>query len=130
MSVARMKNRFVKTGVFILVSVVLAALLGCGGVSYRYYTAGWFGRLKPGIPQERVKELLGAPTGVERRQISPDDLREVWIYHVKNLDPRNHLYPSLHFIVFSNGKMIWKDPKNPYAPLPTGASPQETPPAS
>lgn len=98
------------------VGAALASLAGCGGVSFRYYKAAWLGQLKPGLTKEQVKELLGTPSGVERKAVSSADLREVWIYHVKDLDPRNHLYPQIHSIVFRDEKVLSIDPNNPYAP--------------
>ncbi len=102
----------------LLTGLLLFVLAGCSGQSYQYYKATWRGRLKPGMSKDAVKELLGEPTGVERRPLAPDELREVWIYHIKNLDPRNHLYPNIHMIVFSNDTMLALDPSNPYAPRP------------
>jgi hypothetical protein len=109
-------NRF-KSGVALsLIGIALISIVGCGGgVSSRYYRATWFGKLKPGLSKEEVKGLLGEPSGVEGRQVAPNDLREVWIYHVKDLDPRNHLYPQLHSVVFRDGKVLSIDPHNPYA---------------
>lgn len=98
------------------VGAALVSMVGCGGVSARYYRAAWFGHLKPGLAKEEVTKLLGAPSGVERKTVSPTDLREVWVYHVKDLDPRNHLYPQIHSIVFRDEKVLSIDPNNPYAP--------------
>lgn len=103
--------------------LLLFLLVGCSGRSYQYYKAIWYGKLQPGMSKDAVKELLGEPTGVERRQLLPDELREIWIYHIKNLDPRNHLYPNIHLVVFSNGTMIALDPSNPYAPRESNPAP-------
>jgi len=60
--------------------------------------------------------MLLLSSKVFRRQLSPKDLREVWVYHVQDRDLlTNHLYPKLHLIVFSNGVMLAQDPTNPYA---------------
>ncbi|MFQ5596777.1 MAG: hypothetical protein ACE5GK_01875 [Nitrospiria bacterium] len=68
------------------------------------------------MTQEAVKSLIGEPTGFHRRQISPDDFREIWVYHVKNPNLlERHLYPVIHLIVFSNGKLLAQNPHNPYA---------------
>ena len=114
--VSRAFNRLTTWIGIALAGAALVSMVGCGGgVSSRYYRATWFGKLKPGLSKEQVKELLGEPTGVDRKQVSPSELREVWIYHVKDLDPRNHLYPRIHAIVFSDGKVLSIDPNNPYA---------------
>jgi hypothetical protein len=79
------------------------------------------------MSQDAVKGLLGEPTGVERREVPPNELREVWIYHVKDLNPlQSHLYPKIQLIVFSDGKMVAKNPGNPWAtplivPSPKGS---------
>ena len=101
----------------LFIGLLFFLLVGCSGRSYQYYKAIWYGKLKPGMSKDAVKEVLGEPTGVERRQLPPDDFREIWIYHIKNLDPRNHLYPDIHMVVFSNGTMLALDPSDPYAPL-------------
>ncbi len=123
----------IRRAALVLIGLVLLGAAGCGGPSYRFYKATWFGSLKPGMSKDAVVALLGEPTGVERRQIPPDELREVWIYHIKDLNPQNHLYPTIRMIVFSNGTMIARDPSDPYSPhlLPqTASSPEGTPVAS
>jgi hypothetical protein len=115
-----LRNR--KSILLLSTALLFFVLAGCAGRSYQYYKAIWFGKLQPGMSQDAVKALLGEPTGVERRQL-PDDFREVWIYHIKNLDPRNHLYPKIHLVVFSNGTMIALDPSNPYAPRASTLAP-------
>lgn len=99
----------------LIVGLLLLNALGCSGPSYRFYKATWFGKLKPGMPREAVKEILGEPAEINRRQM-PEELREVWVYHVKDLNPQNHLYPSLRMVVFSNGAMVALDPRDPYSP--------------
>jgi hypothetical protein len=114
------------------ISLLLLGAAGCGGPSYRFYKATWFGNLKPGMSREAVTELIGPPAEIARRQ-TPDEMREVWVYHVKNLNPQNHLYPIIRLVVFSNGTMVALDPTNPYSPdlVPRAAStPEATPVAS
>lgn len=90
-------------------------MTGCDQTSYNYYKANRSGRFTTGMTQQAVKEILGEPTGIERQLVSSDDFREVFVYHIKNLDPRNHLYPTIHLFVFSNGKLIARNPSDPYA---------------
>lgn len=116
------KNR--RTNSLLLIGLLFFFLVGCSGRSYQYYKATWFGKLKPGMSKEAVKALIGEPTGVERRQLLPDDFREIWIYHIKNLDPRNHLYPNIHMLVFTNDTLLALDPSNPYAPLEEKPAPK------
>ncbi|MBI3804230.1 MAG: hypothetical protein HY282_10770 [Nitrospirae bacterium] len=107
-----------------VIGLLLLFMVGCGGPSYRFYKATWFGKLKPGLSREAVKELVGEPAEINRRQMSPEELREVWVYHLKDLNPQNHLYPSLRMIVFSNGTMVALDPHDPYSSqLSPAASP-------
>jgi len=76
--------------------------------------------LEVGMTQEAVKALIGEPVGFHRRQIAPDDLREIWVYHVKNRNLlTRHLYPVTRLVVFSNGKVLAQDPHDPYAPRNT-----------
>ncbi len=114
---------------FRLASLLLSGLLlfllaGCFGRSYQYQTSKrlHFEKLQPGMSQDAVKGVLGEPTGVERRLMPPGELREIWVYHVKDPDIRNHLYPIIHLIVFSNGTMMAQNPHDPYAPLPQKAA--------
>lgn len=125
--IKRKQLAWIRPAALALIGLTLLGAVGCGGPSYRFYKATWFGKLKPGMSKDAVRELLGEPTGVERRQIPPDELREVWIYHIKNLNPQNHLYPTIRMIVFSNGTMVAQDPRDPYSPqlLPPSASPSE-----
>lgn len=112
---------------WILIGLVLFGAIGCGGPSYRFYKATWFGKLKPGMSREAVKELIGEPAEINRRQMTPDELREVWVYQVKDLNPQNHLYPSIRLIAFSNGTMVALDPSDPYSPKlvpPSPAAPE------
>lgn len=83
----------------------------------KFYRASLGENLHAGMTQEAVKKELGEPSGFHRRQITPDELREVWVYHAQDRDLlTNHLYPKLHLIIFSNGVMLATDPHNPYAP--------------
>jgi len=99
----------------VLIGLMLLGAVGCAGPSYRFYKATWFGKLKPGMSREAVTELIGPPAEIARRQM-PDEMREVWVYHVRNLNPQNHLYPTIRLLVFSNGTMVAVDPTNPYSP--------------
>jgi len=45
------------------------------------------------------------------------EVREVWIYHEKGSVMKKHLYPDTHVVVFSNGKVVANNPRDPYAPL-------------
>lgn len=102
---------------FVILSSI-STLFGCSGKPFRSSRTGLLSAsLKVGMTQGEVEKQLGKPMGFHRRRLSPDDLREIWVYHVKNRDPRNHLYPNIHLYVFSNGKMIAKDPHDPYALL-------------
>lgn len=107
--------RLIRRGTWALIGLMLLGAVGCGGPSYRFYKATWFGKLKPGMSREAVTELIGTPAEIARRQTG-DELREVWVYHVKNLNPQNHLYPTIRLLVFSNGTMVALDPTNPYSP--------------
>ncbi len=107
--------REMRWGCLTVLGLLFLAMVGCSGPSYRFYRAASSGKLKPGISKDEVKALVGDPNGVERRQIAPNELREVWVYHVKNRDLQNHLYPSLRLIVFNNGTMVALDPLDPYS---------------
>jgi len=99
---------------FVLMFLMFTA--ACAAPS-KYYRSSLGDKLHPGMNQEAVKKELGEPAGFHRRQMSPDDLREIWVYAVQDRDLlKNHLYPKRHLIVFSNGVMLAKDPHNPYAP--------------
>lgn len=126
------RPRPIRQAALILISLILFGAAGCGGPSYRFYKATWFGHLKPGMSREAVKELIGEPAEINRRQMTPDELREVWVYQVKDLNPQNHLYPSIRLIAFSNGTMVALDPPDPYSPAlaPRTASTSETKPAA
>jgi len=77
-----------------------------------------------GSTQEAVKKVLGVPMGFHRRQLSPEHLREVWVYHFRDRDPAGkHLYPKTHLIVFDNGKVVAHDPLDPYAATFSPSSP-------
>ncbi len=103
-----------KVAVFIL--MLSLSTVGCA-VPSKYYPSSLGSNLHPGMSQEAVKAELGEPAGFHRRQMSSDDLREIWIYAVQDRDLlKNHLYPKRHLLVFSNGVMLAKDPHNPYAP--------------
>lgn len=107
----------VKAVLFSLFVVLVLSVSGCISGPM-----GLFGgnRLDSGMTQEAVKERIGEPTGFHRRQIAPDDLREIWVYHTKNRNLLTfHLYPSIHLVVFSNGKLLAQDPHDPYAPRNT-----------
>ena len=106
---------FRKKGVVFILLLSLSTV-ACA-VPSKYYRSSLGDKLNPGMTQEAVKKELGEPKGFHRRQLSPDELREVWVYHVQNRDLlSNHLYPEIHIIVFSNGVMLAKNPHNPYAP--------------
>ncbi len=107
--------RFMRGGAWTLIGLLLLGAVGCGGPSYRFYKATWSGKLKPGMSREAVTELIGTPAEIARRQ-TPEELREVWVYQVKNLHPQNHLYPTIRLLVFSNGTLVALDPTNPYSP--------------
>ena len=123
--------RLIRRGAWALVGLILFGAVGCGGPSYKFYKATWFGKLKPGMSREAVTELIGTPAEIARRQTG-DELREVWVYHVKNLNPQNHLYPTIRLLVFSNGTMVALDPTNPYSPdlVPRTVSTSEGTPAA
>ena len=95
-----------------LLAVSLVALVlvgGCTGVR--------FSRLRPGMTKEEVKTLFGEPTGTTRERVGPDDIREVWVYHIPRvLDRDTPLYPALHFVVFKNEKALGWDLPDPYRP--------------
>ncbi len=102
-----------KGAIFVLVLSLSA--VGCAFPS-KYYRGFLGSDLRPGMTQKEVKAALGEPAGFHRQQLSANDLREVWVYHVQNRNLwTNHLYPKSHLIVFSNGVMLAKDPNNPYA---------------
>lgn len=105
----------IRPATWAMLGLLLLGTVGCAGPSYRFYKATWFGKLKPGMSREAVTELIGTPAEIARREM-PDELREVWVYHVKNLNPQNHLYPTIRLLVFSNGTMVALDPTNPYSP--------------
>jgi hypothetical protein len=119
-----------KLTVLLLSGLLLLVLPGCFGRSYQYQTNKVlrFESLQPGMTKDAVRGVLGEPSGVERRMMSPDELREVWVYHVQNPDLRNHLYPNLHLIVFSNDTMMAQNPDDPYAPLPQRTAAPAPPP--
>ncbi|MEC4677150.1 MAG: hypothetical protein VST69_00145 [Nitrospirota bacterium] len=75
------------------------------------------GTVLSGATQETVEKALGKPDGFHRRWMPNKETREVWVYHEKGSVMKNHLYPDTHVIVFSNGKVVATNPKNPYAPL-------------
>ncbi len=105
-----------KTALLFFVSLWVLSAFGCSNTSKYLRGNG----LKVGMTQEAVKELIGEPTGFHRRRIAPDDLREIWVYHVKEPNLRvRHLYPAIHLVVFSNGEFVAKDPHDPYAPRET-----------
>ncbi len=75
------------------------------------------GRMLSGATQETVEKALGKPDGFHRRWMPNKETREVWVYHEKGSVMKNHLYPDTKTIVFSNGKVVATNPKDPYAPL-------------
>ena len=96
--------------------VISLSAMGCLGRAPVYHKKSWPGQIKKGTTQEEVKKQLGEPMGFHRRQISSDDLREIWVYHFRDRNPAGkHLYPKTHMIVFNNGKVVTQDPSNPYA---------------
>lgn len=92
----------------VLLIVVVLALSGC---------AAFGAKVKQGTPQEEVEKLLGKPREAHRRWMPGKETREVWIYQNRGLSIKNHLYPDTTVIVFSNGKVLAKNPQDPYAPL-------------
>ncbi len=74
-------------------------------------------KVQLGATQEEVEKLLGKPKEAHKRWLAYDKTREVWVYHDNSPNIKNHLYPETHFIVFSQGKVVAKNPGNPYAPL-------------
>lgn len=100
---------------------VISGLLGCGALQdhTEYHKQYYDGeeRLRLGMTMDEVKAVLGEAIGFHRRQISKDELREIWVYHVKTRDPRTrHLYPDTNLIVFTNGKLVARNPSNPMGP--------------
>ncbi len=77
------------------------------------------GDIRNGITQEAVEEKLGKPDGFHRRWMANRELREVWVYHDRGPSIKNHLYPDTQVIVFSDGKVVAINPRDPYAPLKT-----------
>ncbi|MFQ5781256.1 MAG: hypothetical protein ACE5HN_10805 [Nitrospiria bacterium] len=116
------------TPLLIIVGTFLS--IGCAVRSSEFYSKTvQSGKLKPGMSQDEVKAILGEPTGFHRRQISPNELRELWVYHVEEPDLRErHLFPSIHLIVFSNGKFVAVDPLDPMAPHLVASQGRETQP--
>jgi hypothetical protein len=104
-------------GKWVLFLLALSLLTVSCAAPSEYYRPDLGNGLQVGMSQEAVKKELGEPSGFHRRQLSPDELREVWIYHVQDRHLlTNHLYPEIHLIVFSNGVMLAENPHNPYAP--------------
>ncbi len=100
---------------------VISGLMGCAALDdhTKYHKQYYDGeaRLRLGMTMDEVKAVLGEAIGFHRRQISRDELREIWVYHVKTKDPRTrHFYPDTNLIVFSNGKLVAKNPRNPMGP--------------
>lgn len=83
-------------------------MLGCGGFA---------SSIQIGATQETVEKALGKPKEAHKRWMPNKEQREVWVYHASGLSVKNHLYPDTDTIVFSNGKVVAKNPSNPYAPL-------------
>jgi len=107
---------FLKRKAIFFIFVLSLSTFACAAPS-KYYRSSLGDNVYPGMSQEAVKAELGVAAGFHRRQISPDDLREIWVYAVQDRDLlKNHLYPKRHLIVFSNGVVLAKNPHNPYAP--------------
>ena len=79
--------------------------------------AAFGAKVKQGTPQEEVERLLGKPRESHRRWMPDKEIRELWVYQNRGLSIKNHLYPNTTVIVFSNGKVVAKNPQDPYAPL-------------
>lgn len=100
----------------VFVLMLSLSTVACAAPS-RHYRSSLGDELQAGMSQDAVKKAVGEPLGFHRRQLSPDDLREIWVYAVQDRNIlTNHLYPKRHLIVFSNGVMLAQDPHNPYAP--------------
>lgn len=107
--------------IFLYVAVV-SGLIGCAALEdhTKYHKQYYDGedRLRLGMTMDEVKAVLGEAIGFHRRQISKNELREIWVYHVKTKDPRTrHLYPDTYLIVFNNGKLVARNPHNPMGPV-------------
>lgn len=75
------------------------------------------GNVLTGATQETIEKALGKPDGFHRRWMPNKETREVWIYHEQGSVMKTHLYPDTRVIVFSNGKVVATNPRDPYAPL-------------
>lgn len=98
-----------------LVLFLLLIIIASTGCASFYFKRG-VNQLKVGMTKDEVQAILGSPTGMERKQIASNDLREIWIYHVPRVNPLTPLYPDLYILAFSNGKLIGWNLPNPYDP--------------
>ncbi len=99
----------------VLVGVLALVVLGDGCTAFRFGLP--LDRLRLGMTKEQVTQALGAPNGIQRNFLGPDDLREVWVYHVPRwVDQDTPLYPATHAVVFRNDRVIGWDLPNPYRP--------------
>lgn len=105
-----------------LVLFLLLIIIASTGCASFYFKRG-VNQLKVGMTKDEVQAILGSPTGMERKQIASNDLREIWIYHVPRLNPLTPLYPDLYILAFSNGKLIGWNLPNPYDPALVGLIP-------
>ncbi len=87
-------------------------------VSFAFFGCATFGEeVQLGATQEDVEKALGKAVGFHRRTMPNKETREIWVYHDRRPNIKNHLYPDTLLIVFSNGKVVAKNPNDPYGPL-------------
>lgn len=98
----------------LLISLLFTMVVSTGCASFQFKRK--INQLKVGMTKDEVQAILGSPTGMERKQIASNDLREIWIYHVPRVNPLTPLYPDLYILAFSNGKLIGWNLPNPYDP--------------
>lgn len=113
MNICRNSGKGFFWGSFVVLLIFTIALsTGCASYHFRRE----LNQLRVGMTKDEVQAILGPPTGWERKQIASDDLREVWIYHVLELNTSTPLYPTLYILTFSNGKLKGLNLPNPYDP--------------
>lgn len=113
MNIFRISGKaFLRRSLAVLLLFIIAASTGCAS----FYFKRGVSQLNVGMTKDEVQAILGSPTGMERKQITSNDFRELWIYHVPRLNQLTPLYPDLYIFVFSNGKLLGWNLPNPYDP--------------
>lgn len=110
----------------IIIAILIMILSSCALYTAKPVTnAINEGKLKIGMTTQEVREVVGNPNKTAVRQVTKDDVREIWTYNETTPDMTGAFLsfgmipsPSLpaYYLVFRNDKLIGWNLPDPLAP--------------